>query len=340
MLLAIALVAALTGSLYAGDYHWGATLMCSDCHVMHYSQSHGYNSGGGGIWTNLGSDGPYAYLLRNHENDLCLTCHDGQTFAPDVFGTNTGSAVRMAGALNRDDVAPYNDEHGHTLGSTATPPGGTWTPDPDDGLTCVNCHHPHGYAGNFGIANPYRNLSPNSGGGSHPMPDYAVGSNDLTKDVFERVSGGGTHYDISNIDFNEPDQTASAYADWCKSCHTNFHGLRGGPEVGGTATGEWVRHPQSDANIGALTGGHSSKSRFVLDGVWPKVMTATENWQPTNSNDVTDHTPSCFSCHKSHGNQNAFGLLFLGSTLPVTEEGTSGGQYRDTCRQCHSQGGA
>jgi hypothetical protein len=48
-------------------------------------------------------------------------------------------------------------------------------------------------------------------------------------------------------------------------------------------------------------------------------------------------TPSCFSCHKSHGNQNGFGLIFMAGTGTVTEEG-DGGVYKSLCKQCHVQG--
>jgi hypothetical protein len=256
-------------------------------------------------------------------NDLCLTCHDGQTFAPDVLANKTGSAIRQAGALNRDNVAPYLDTHGHTLGTFDMAPGG----------------QPHGYGGP--TPNPYRNLSPFSGGGFHPSVTYAVGTNDPNADVFERLAGGANHYDISNIDFNEPDPTNSGYATWCKTCHTDFHGAKGGPEVGGASGEEWVRHPQADADIGFIGGGHSSAEVFAdsLKTNWVKVMTATGNWTPSDPVDVTDHTPSCFTCHKGHGNQNTFGLIFMEATGTVTEEGTASGQYVDLCHQCHVQGG-
>ncbi len=38
----------------------------------------------------------------------------------------------------------------------------------------------------------------------------------------------------------------------------------------------------------------------------------------------TELTPSCMSCHKSHGNQNAFGLIYMVGTGTVTEQGDDG----------------
>ena len=103
-LLSVAILMVCVPMAMAGDFHFGDNLICSDCHVMHYSQSHGYNADGTGIYTPLGTAGPYHYLLRNDVNDLCLTCHDGVTWAPDVLGPNTVRCDRAVGwdALRRD----------------------------------------------------------------------------------------------------------------------------------------------------------------------------------------------------------------------------------------------
>jgi hypothetical protein len=334
------------GTAEAGDYHKDATLICRDCHTMHGQQEHGYNPSGSGQYTAIGTTGPYHYLLRNEINDLCLTCHDGQGWAPDVLEANTGTSIRQGGALNRTGAAPYYLATGHTLDAPDTAPGGTWAPDAGHGLTCTDCHHQHG-RGSTAVPNGYRNLNPSVGGTSINPPSYAIGQNDTTKDVFERSAAA---YRIADVDFNEPDPTNSAYATFCKGCHTDLHGAVGGPEIGGTGSPatEFVRHPSAGVDIGALTGGHSSKAIFALGaGVrtgtsqkinWVKVMTSTGNWTPNTTANVTDHTPSCFSCHKAHGNQNAFGLIYLDSKSGTqTEEGVAGGTYEDLCGQCHVQ---
>jgi hypothetical protein len=64
-------VAGLSTLAFAGDFHHGTSLVCSDCHVMHFSQQHGYNADGTGNFTPLGS-GPNHALLRDDVNDLCL----------------------------------------------------------------------------------------------------------------------------------------------------------------------------------------------------------------------------------------------------------------------------
>jgi cytochrome c553 len=333
---------ALVSFLMGGDYHYGESLICYDCHVMHYSQEHGYNPDGSGTFTPLGAGGPFEYLLRDEVNSLCLSCHDNQAFAPDVFMSNILSNVRQAGALNDiTDQAPYYMATGHTLGSTDEAPGSDpeWAPDPEEGLTCVDCHQPHGWNPN---GNAWRNLKHDPGNYSYPgvIVTYAVGTNDLTKDVFEITNNGvAEHYDISNVWFNEPDETNSAMATWCKGCHTNFHGDIGGPEIGGEGDPpeEFVRHPAAGVDIGALGGGHSSSSQFASWISRVKFMDPLGDWDNING----DETPTCISCHKAHGNQNPFGLIYMkGDEEPITEEGTANGQYRDLCRQCHIQGGS
>jgi hypothetical protein len=335
----------------AGDYHRASGLVCADCHTMHFSQQHGYGTGAASDnpagFTPLGGAGPHAYLLRNEVNELCMTCHDNQTFAPDVVGANANTYVRLAGNLNLHTDALAEQQTGHTLGSTDVAPGSnpTWSM-PTVGLECTNCHFPHG-------GENYRNLAGNQGnysalGRTHSKVLYNAGTapnyagsfpNDLTKDVYQRdgnLDQLATHYGWSNVDYNEPATTAfneSAYAYWCKGCHTEFHGAVGGTEVGGTGGEAWLRHPSAVANIGAMGGGHSSYSRYSGLTNHVKTMSASGVWP------ATDNTPSCFSCHKSHGNENAFGLIYMSGTGSITENGDNGTTVKEMCRQCHNQGG-
>jgi hypothetical protein len=318
----------------AGDYHSGATLNCSECHVMHQSQTHGYNANGGGIYAAVGGDAPYERLLRNNINDLCLTCHDGQMFAPDVLGATSASIVRQAGALNRDNASPYFDADGHTLGSNDIAPGGTW--NNADGLECTDCHTAHG-SGNTSVPNPYRNLRASGNTGSSYRFDYAIGTNDLSKAVFERsATSGGTHYATSNVDFNEPSQDSSRYAVYCQKCHTNFHGSQGDGNMYDAVNGDWLRHPTADAD---LSGSRLTNFKNKLHR--PKMMTNANDWGTQGvawAAAPTDLTPSCFTCHKAHGNTNAFGLIYPTGAAPIDEDG-DGTSTRDQCKACHTQGG-
>ena len=338
---AIGALCALASPAVAGDWHNGVNLICSDCHLMHGSQEHGLGAGGVGTYTPVGADAPYDYLLRNEINELCLTCHDNQSFAPDVFGDNGGVAMnRNGGGLNsaaghRPNAVGYEESDGHTLWSTDVAPGGTWS-DAAEGLTCTDCHSQHGNQ-----AAQYRNLRNSTGGVSGKALTYATVTNDGTKDIFQRVLRG---YSEADVDYNEPTTTASAYGNWCGGCHLTFHGSGGSANMGGTSGGSsntgapWLRHPTADVNIGwnPATTFVSSLTQFNSHTNRVKVMDSQGLWNGTAADNTV--TPSCFSCHKSHGNKNAFGLIFMSGTGTRTEEGDDGTRYNDLCRQCHIQG--
>ena len=312
-----------SGAALAGDYHLGRTLICNDCHNMHYSQARGWG-GGPFVWPPLWPGGPWPWLLRGPTIQTCLACHNEQSYPVDVYGTNLSTvAVRQAGALNGtvDGLAPgtiYDNWKGHTLAATLTAPGGTWQPTNAEGLRCQDCHDQHGN-------NYYRNLLLRPGTADTDRPvTYATTVNDTTKDVFQLSAVPGQHYDASNIFFNEPNSQESALGNWCKGCHTNFHrGDRG--------------HPTAEENI---TGPRLTRFASLSNRV--KVMSPSGNWGPYGSPWVgapDGLTPSCQSCHKSHGNKNAFGLVYMSGTGTVNEEGDSGGSdVRALCQQCHFPG--
>ena len=324
----------------SGEYHSGSTLVCYDCHTMHYSQQHQYDgSQGAGLPPLAG--GPNTYLLRaDGLNALCLACHDGQSFAPDVLGVNANSYVRQAGALNdQAGAAPYESWKGHTLGATAPPPGGV----SNITIGCVQCHVSHGSAN-------YRNLRaaiPISYTKGEP---YATRTKAVDVWLKQWVMGDLVgNYAYDSVRFNERNVNNGAYADFCQGCHVAFHGAVGGNAIGGSLTaGGFLRHPNAQVDIGALGGGHSSIAFYNAAKARVHVMSNANADYLANPGTGTftladGLTPSCFSCHKAHGNQNAFGLIFLGrNTGIVTEEGTPGVTpeegTRDLCGQCHVQG--
>jgi nitrate reductase cytochrome c-type subunit len=329
----------------AGEYHYGAALLCADCHTMHFSQSHNYDGTtpvsttpqDNGNW--LGTSGPNPYLLKLSENNLCLACHDGQSFAPDVLGANFNSYVRQAGALNRPGLnTPYEVWKGHTLDITARPPGGV----SNITMNCGQCHEPHGSVS-------FRNLAGPSYGG--PVVTYtkgeSYGSRTKTVDVWLKQWVKGdliNNYSYDSVRFNERNPNNGMYADFCQGCHQRFHGTIGSSEIGGNlVTGGFLRHPSAEVNIGAMGGDHSSIAKYNSASNRVHVMSNATNDYLANPGSGTftpgdGLTPSCFSCHKAHGNQNPFGLIFMGATGTVTEEGTTAGVtqgIRNLCGQCH-----
>lgn len=379
-LAAVAAVAVAALPALAGEWHAGTTNVCTDCHTMHFSQTHNWDGttpvsttgAPNGNW--LSAIGPNQFLLKAPANQLCLGCHDGQTFAPDVLGINANASPsqgRQAGALNELALGtPYEAWKGHTLDSTAVPPGFNPTaagvPTTQqyvaaNGLECISCHLQHGSAA------IYRNLGPRT---AAFQPTYVLATaNNTTMDVWINMAGPYTPntgnaatfnplYDSANVSFNRTDPAAPAGATtltsnrvdtFCSACHGDFHGSPGDANIGGSAAilDGFLRHPTSRTVIGASGtqgyGGHSALTRYVAATTKVKVYASDRTG-------YTDATPGCVSCHKSHGNQNPFGLVFLNKTASSVGEqgGYATGQvemangygvgYRNLCGQCHGQG--
>lgn len=372
----VTLLALVSFPVFAGEWHAGTTNVCTDCHTMHFSQTHNWDGSSpvsttpqpNGNW--LSTNGPNDFLLKAPANQLCLACHDGQSFAPDVLELNTNASPpngRSAGALNELGAsAPYDNFKGHTLGSTALPPGydagaaigwTTWAGyNNTDGLECTSCHLQHGSAAT------YRNLGPRSIPGGNPT--YAMQTTqDTTKDVTILVDRAGYTansgnaatfnpiYGTANIAYSRTDATVGTTTTsnkvdtMCAACHGRFHGGPGNTNIGGTvaALDGFIRHPTAATTIGASGaqgfGGHSALTRYT--GATTKVKTYS------SVTGYTDASPGCITCHKAHGNQNPFGLVFLSrNAASVDEQGGYGAAqaqtqavgYRNLCGQCHSQG--
>ena len=327
----------------AGDYHDGATLDCAECHVMHAAATK-KSASAASLDTHSSDMHSVGALLKRDVNDLCLACHDGSQRAADVLGLNQGrypSDIRQAGALNRlgrDGEAGT----GHTLDALDTAPGSStaWNAERENGagggLNCINCHAPHGRQGE---RSAYRNLRGDAGGnasgaGLVTYNDAHAGVNDLTRDVFVRRP---LRFDEAAVDFNEPENSDSALGRFCAGCHDNFHGVPGvdadiGGHVQGRGLAGFVRHPSAGVDIGALGGEGSSAARFAARRNRVKVMSSIGVWDGTSPG----LTPTCISCHKAHGNRNAFGLIYRSGTGTLTEEGDSRGTTVEAlCGQCH-----
>jgi hypothetical protein len=365
---------------FTAEYHTGDTLLCFDCHTMHFSETQGFSPTdpyGTGIPIQFPlTTGPNPYLIRQPQNNICLSCHDGQTSAPDVLGVNVNASPvngREAGALNDlTGAAPYNTWKGHTLYSTAIPPGynpslvglSDWYSGTTYGLKCIHCHEFHG------SPLPYRNLGASALGPivASFQPTYVIStSTTTTADVRINIPAGyvaGTgnpatfnpYYATANIFFNRNDttvgsvKTSNRMGTFCATCHATFHGGGGNANIGGTVSGsgyeEFLRHPTAQTTIGSLGGGHSSLTRYLAATTKTKVTSSDSGTNGTNGT-FTDASPFCLSCHKTHGNQNPFGLIFLNRNAASVDEqgGYAGGQtqdtatgYRNLCGQCHGQG--
>ncbi len=342
--LTLAMVFVFAMTAFAGEYHMGSSLSCYQCHSMHYSQQHMFGYAHEDSIPFLGPDGPYNKLLRSDVNDLCLSCHDGGDVI-DVYGVSEVNATvnREGGFLSR--VGDGNENHGHTLGATSTAPGSlpAWSPDQTEGLTCVNCHSAHGSAGSGNpdqVKGQWRNLTRNPGNGTNRYVNYEKSSEPVntTRDIKWRSSSAhdAGAYETDNVDFYEPVSSESRYGAWCQGCHTNFHGNSSSDNMA-NADG-WIRHPTADVNLGT-----SGATDFASHAYRPQVMSPTGNWGTQGDSTwtpPTDLTPTCVTCHKGHGNGNAFGLVYMDGRHPRTENGDAvSTKITATCKICHSQGG-
>lgn len=367
VLLALAAIPAFAQSSGFTNYHYNANMNCSDCHSMHASAHRNLTDGSAITTPNTtpGTDiNPYYvapaapaegrhHLLKN--DDVCATCHDGQTFAPDVIGDNTNSYIRSAGGLREGTTGG-----GHKIGSTVRPPG-------YDGasvnnyfaagsvLECYSCHSPHG-----GTA--FRNLGPYQMRGTIGMaaaanvlpevlksttwPDLSVPTT-KNKDVVvalntytfgtdpmasyygrDKVAYGRARDGEEIVFAGTPSSNRMDH--FCGVCHGKFHG---GQELvaSGVSDGTgFVRHPTSIVKVSAAS--------TTVFGAQKGAQTLKVYQMGSTINPATD-SPGCVTCHKAHGNNNPFALIFpdrVGGTVP-SEEG--GGIYKDLCKSCHSMGG-
>ena len=370
------------GGAFAGDFHRLGTLRCSDCHTMHASRAHGLNTGVADpdFSDPVAAGGPFDKLLMaNGVNAICLTCHDAKASAPDVIGANTGiiaGTVRSAGALSGTDLngghivtgEGYQDWMGHSMNSPAEPPGfpvpGTWDTGAE-GFNCSNCHAVHGSPAyrNLGLS-MYAGLPLQFGQTTNPLytagPTYnpvnlttgvrPVVAFDATKDV--TITVAARDYQTGNIGFGiGSGNIAATPGSWgantwkvngmnefCAACHGNFHGTVNTVNAGATA---FIRHPTS--GISRADGTSLLQAGGTADGLGPaQIAVVRPAWTASIGGGFQ---AACLTCHKGHGNQRGYGLIYPSQLGGVSdyENGDAapiGTNYpiRNLCITCHPMG--
>jgi Doubled CXXCH motif (Paired_CXXCH_1). len=212
-------------------------------------------------------------------------------------------------------------------------------------LECVSCHSPHGSA-NFRNLIPY-GLKNTAGYNAVMAPSVSKGvAFDNTKDV--TILGGNTYVfgsgnmqnyhgrqavlysrvaDGSEYSYNGA-KSSNRIDQFCGICHGSFHGGdKNAPDnvsTGDGTSGAFLRHPTGLAKIGSFASPTAAGNLKVYQ------LTATQT--------AATDSPGCLTCHKAHGNNNPFGLIYPSPTAAdTTEEG--GGAYKTLCKSCHSMGG-
>ncbi len=373
-ILFLAMTAFATTAL-AGEYHVYTTLVCSDCHTMHASRQHSFgqntqNSADAFVFGSGDTGGHEFLLLAADVNRTCMVCHDGGRGAPDVFGTNQGSTnglARAGGALNSADTytavpneGGYGSYMGHSLGSTALPPGlnPTVYPSYPADMECNRCHSVHGRS-------TYRNLRDRGADAVVREPSYVINAGTTPNFGFDvNIFTGGDGYNANNIVYTAAVGAASGtnkMTAFCGMCHGNFH-----DDVGSSAT-FFKRHPTDqvsftrrqlftgEGTVNATTGAITSvptnvsiKVTYIAGAAW-QWGTEAGNVNPGVD---TEMTVGCMTCHKGHGNKNSFGLFLPGNYVSQNEgqlptlihnadankEEGNGTTIRNLCNTCHGQG--
>lgn len=318
----------------AGDFHASGSLVCSECHVIHYSESH-LISGALPPDPLLAPGGPFPSLLKNTVNGLCLACHDGRTDAPDVLGANTNPYDRAAGQLNVQGGGVENT--GHSIGSVAAPPGGTWTGNATSGLRCVHCHDKHGNG-------YYRNLTPSPGVATDRFVTYLTGSTYSGTAAVQQLASSpmAIHYAVGNIRYRQTQVGTTDYglSEWCSGCHGSYHGIGGSPDMGGSPSGDantgspWLRHPTRDVTMSQGVGNQHIDPGHWFGALQSRVPVVSPSGVVPGTSGGSDNQPFCGSCHKAHGSTNRYGLIYDDESTSTSEDGVS---LMQTCQQCHYQ---
>lgn len=302
----------------APRYHNGETLRCADCHWLHASASaDSLRLPAGSAALELGS----ALLRSTDPIDVCLSCHDGSTGAPDVVGSDAnGLRDRSAGFFAPPGAV---NPCGHDLGRgvetgvealCARCHGGAGT---RPAVTCLDCHDPHGN----GRA---RNLR----WAGAPDREAALGL------FVDPAATGLERYEASRVSYGTlGSDMLREISSTCDDCHHALAGARGR----GAEDGPHVRHPSYDSEHGAtnsIAQGNAAPahwlagtgSGFEIPRVRTVVVGAT-SYAAGKSVDPARNGVFCLTCHRAHGSGTAFGLAW--------EIGPRGAAAPG-CDQCHA----
>jgi hypothetical protein len=311
-------------------YHYGETLICSDCHVMHASMQHNYQGtveGEGGV-----SGFPYEFepspnLLKAPDPlDVCLACHDGQVGIPDVVGADVnGLQERSAGFFDEPEV---ENPRGHDLGRGLPKAPDElcsrchWGDPEDRKVTCIDCHNPHGNGNPRNLqwaswpeATPPLGLfNPPGVTGLDKYERQNVAYGTLNTSELREVTNMclDCHHVFTGAWYNDPD------GDNIHSLHPSYDSERDDPNNIAQGAARGTTDPEHwEAGQGS---GFEGTERV------PFVTSGATNYDEATVIDADINGVFCLSCHKVHGSSSAFGLVW---ELDMSDP-------RRGCDQCHA----
>lgn len=313
-------------------FHNGATLFCSQCHIMHASQQHPHEDQTVpdifGAFPQTFT--PTSKLLKaNDPVALCLTCHDNVSGIPDVVGADVNGLVERSGGLF--DLPGEDNPRGHKLeyGLDVSPGfglcmrchfGSTFE---TASVSCLDCHNPHGNG------RP-RNLQWASDPGGEPQFG-----------LFENPGAVGmARYERANVGYGTTNDAAlREVSNMCIDCH---HTFSGGTYTDPDGDGIHQRHPSYDSERSAPNNIAQGQTEGTTDPVhWEDgtgagflvtsrlrfVNNGATDFAATQTIDAGVNGVFCLSCHKAHGSPRAFSLLW----------DPASGVNGEGCDQCHNK---
>ena len=325
----VAVMAILLLTWLARPLDASVTGVCSNCHVMHASQ------------TGVGST-PRDGLLKN----TCLGCHTGTNNGSGTPYVLTSGATTLANALAGGNFKFAGDSvnFGHNpldLGVAAivSPPGwnssgfaangqvgdnATWNSQ----LTCAGtwgCHGTHDVSGVFGghHNNSTGQLNSATTVGNSFRLLYKIKGYEDDDWQYETTTDKNIYYGVARGSDTTTDTQTISYL--CAECHGIFHSGAAKEGVADSSfASPWIRHPV-DLTM-PLTGEYASYNTYRTDA--PVASSAVPATSTINVGAASGRIVFCLSCHQAHATPYYAMLRW--------DYRGSGSTWTNGCSYCHT----